>query len=132
QYHDLYHNFLSMTASTRSINDKSPTRSSKFFAGSQSSDENSSDDASKRKDETTEEEYTSEDEILLSSRGFIETPGSLDDSSLKVGSLVFNEIDEFDDTDQPLDVNASFLNPLQVTTHRSSHDYDILESKRRQ
>ncbi|RIB29509.1 kinase-like domain-containing protein [Gigaspora rosea] len=122
-----------MTANKRSINDKSPITSSKFFAGSQSSDENSSDDSSnKRKGVATEEDYTSDEEFLLSSRGFIETPGSLDDSSLKVGSLVLNEIDEFDETDQPLNVNSSPFNPLQVAT-RNVHDYDsILESKRRQ
>ncbi|CAG8524447.1 10333_t:CDS:2 [Dentiscutata erythropus] len=118
-----------MTASTRSINDKSPTINSKFFAVSQSSDDNSSDDSSnKRKVATTEDEYTSDEELLLSSRGFIETPGSLDDSSIKVGSLVFNEIDEFDGSRKLFYVICKMLSAMGIIEEEYIDEMSTVQS----
>ncbi|CAG8435853.1 673_t:CDS:2 [Funneliformis caledonium] len=131
-----------MTANTRSINIKGvvsrKTRSeSKFFASTPSSEDNSSTEDTTTllttqikkpsRDKNVIDDLFTNEELSSHTKGFPQTPGSLDTFASNNGALVFK-----DDNQHSIEAAMGSSIPFQVASHYTRDYESILESKRRQ
>ncbi|CAI2176909.1 2546_t:CDS:2, partial [Funneliformis geosporum] len=129
-----------MTANTRSINIKGvvskKTRSeSKFFASTPSSEDNSSNEDTttllttqkKNRDKNLIDDLFTNEELSSHTKGFPQTPGSLETFASNDGALVYK-----DDNHHSFEAAMRSSNPFQVAPHYTRDYESILDSKRRQ